>query len=84
MSPLIQDVANFVHNVKNTKWTSILSCHIVCAYNLPGPPDELHHLQDPCDDDETGAGSALLNAMVESDICCKAFFIVRYCGDIKL
>ena len=58
--------------------------HIVCAYSLPGKPEESHHLKDSCDDDENGAGSTLLRAMTESEIDCKAFFIVRYCGEAKL
>ena len=58
--------------------------HIVCAYSLPGDPLQGHHLHDSCDDGEFGAGPILLKAMRDSNIVCKAFFIVRYCGNQKL
>ena len=58
--------------------------HIMCAYILPGPETERHHLNDSCDDGEAGAGAYLLKVMEESGISHKAFFIVRYCGNEKL
>ena len=58
--------------------------HIVCAYHLPGADSKLHENSDSCDDEEYGAGPALLREMVKSNIFNKAFFIVRYCGQDKL
>ena len=56
--------------------------HIVCAYRLPGA--ELHHMSDYVDDDEHGAGRALLKAMQENDITNKVFYVARFCGSNKL
>ena len=58
--------------------------HIVCAFSLPGTPEQHHHLHDSCDDGKFGAGSLLLSEMEKANIYCKAFYIVRYTGTEKL
>ena len=56
--------------------------HIICAYNLPGV--EKYHLSDYVDDDEPGAGRAVLSMMKENNIINKVFYIARFCGKRKL
>ena len=56
--------------------------HIVCAYNLPGK--ETHLLQDYCDDEEHGAGSKLLQILLDQKQFSRAVFVVRICGRDKL
>ena len=56
--------------------------HIICAYNLPG--DDHHYSQGFCDDGEHGAGTKLLDMMVESDIESRVLFVTRKYSGIKI
>ena len=56
--------------------------HIVCAYSVPG--NETYYTQDFCDDGEPGAGRRLLDILVQSNIDCRAVFVARYYGGIKM
>ena len=56
--------------------------HIVCAYVIPRA--EKHYCQNFVDDDEHGAGSTILQCMLENDVECKAVYIVHFCGREKL
>ena len=56
--------------------------HIVCAYNIPGSLSFL--FQDCCDDEDYGMGKVILDGILRSDIKCKAIFVVRHCGKVKL
>ena len=56
--------------------------HIVCAYSLPGP--QRQKMIDYEDDMEHGAGRTVLTAMLENDVSHKAFYIARFCGQVKL
>ena len=51
--------------------------HVVCAYTIPGPK---HHCQDYVDDDEHGAGRAILQLLQQSEIEHKVIFVVHFCG----
>ena len=52
--------------------------HIACAYRLPGRNFAV--LQDYEDDDEHGAGRALLSMLVAADIFNRAVYVVRFYG----
>ena len=56
--------------------------HVVCAYSIKGT--EKYYCNDFVDDNDHGVGKALLDAMISSDVQCKAVYIVRYCGAEKL
>ena len=56
--------------------------HIVCAYSIPGEPKFLY--TDACDDEDYGAGRAILEAMEASEMSSRAIFVVRHCGPQKL
>ena len=56
--------------------------HIVCAYIISGK--ELHYCRDFCDDQELGAGRILLDWMKKQNLRNRVFFVVRYCGSMKL
>ena len=56
--------------------------HIVCAYWIKG--EEKHYTQDFCDDEEYGAGRILLEWMIQQNLECRVFFVIRYYGHIKM
>ena len=53
--------------------------HIVCAWRVPGVKTYIS--EGYCDDDEYGIGLQLLTKMKESDVRCRAVFVVRKCGE---
>ena len=55
--------------------------HISCAYMIPGTS---HHHQDYEDDEDPGAGRAILQYMRRNNITHKAIYVVRFCGKTKL
>ena len=83
--PYSADVQNF-KNIRESYMKIRLmharARHIVCAYYLPGA--EIYHNQDYVDDEESGAGRAVLKLMQENNISNKAFYIVRICGKERL
>ena len=56
--------------------------HIVCAYYLPGEPE--HNLCDYCDDNEHGAGRALMELLKRQDLPNMVIFIARKYSGVKL
>ena len=50
--------------------------HTICAFRIPGLRN--YNANDYVDDGDSGCGRALLNWMEDSDITCKAIFVVRY------
>ena len=67
---------------KRMRLTHPAARHIVCVYWIDGA--EPHYCKDFCDDDEPGAGRYILQWMIENDLKCRVFFIVRYYGGIKI
>ena len=55
--------------------------HVICAYVIDGDP---MFCQDFCDDNEPGAGRALLNYMLQQNITNCVIFIARKFGGIKM
>ena len=56
--------------------------HIVCAYLIPDT--QIVIAQGCCDDRENKAGRLLLRWMLDHELECRAFYVVRYYGGAKL
>ena len=56
--------------------------HIVCSYRIPG--NRQFECEDYCDDGDIGCGCTILEWMVSNDITCRAIFVVRSYGKVKL
>ena len=56
--------------------------HVVCAYAINGY--QTYYNQDFVDDEEHGAGRAILQRMLENNIHQRVFFVARICGAEKL
>ena len=56
--------------------------HIVCAYYLPGEPE--YNNCDYCDDEEHGAGRAVLELLKRQNLSNRTVFIARKYGGTKL
>ena len=53
--------------------------HIICAWRIPGLSK--YECEDSCDDDDVGAGAAVLRFMKNNNIMCRAILVVRRCGN---
>ena len=70
-----QDIQNVYYKLKY-KFAS--ARHIVCAFRIPGI--HTYECDDYCDDGDNSCGRSLLKWMVENEITCRAFFVVRNVG----
>ena len=74
----IETIQNAYHKIK---LLHPAADHVICAYALP---EENLFMQDYCDDGEHGGGRALLTFLLQNKLACRAIFVVRYFGGVKL
>ena len=53
--------------------------HIVCSYRIPG--NRSFECEDYCEDGDVTCGRAIFRWMKENQLDCRAFFVVRKCGE---
>ena len=63
----------------NIKLANAGARHVVAVWSIPGL--EEYRYEDFQDDEEYGAGAAILSALQQSQIMHRAVFVVRYVGD---